>query len=212
MPSQVWVLDAGVGRERAEALLGSLAAREIRASLREVPGGFALLLDDPPADLPRPPEVIRASAIEVPTGSQVTRRRLLDTFAVGLSAAALGSGALLGALYATPPHERASGPDEMDVGSVAEIRAEGSRAFRFGREPCVVVAAGGAFHALSTVCPHLGCIVRWVPESQHLACPCHRASFDLEGNVREGPPPRPLTAYAVTVHGERVIVRRRTTA
>lgn len=100
----------------------------------------------------------------------------------------------------------------MDVGSVSEIEAQGSRVFRFGREPCVVVAAGGRFHALSTVCSHLGCIVQWVPRSQHLACPCHRASFDLEGNVREGPPPRPLTAYAVAVRNDRVVVRRRTTA
>ena len=62
------------------------------------------------------------------------------------------------------------------------------------------------------ICSHLGCIVQWVPRSQHLACPCHRASFDLEGNVREGPPPRPLTAYAVAVHNDRVVVRRRTSA
>lgn len=212
MPSQIWVLEGGVGRERAEALLGSLAAREVRASLREVPGGFALVVDDPPADLARPPEVVRRSTIEVPSGSQLTRRNFLDTFAVALSASAIATGVLLGGLYASPPHEREAEADELDVGSVSEIQAQGSRTFRFGRQPCVVIASGGKFHALSTVCSHLGCIVQWVPQSQHLACPCHRASFDLEGNVREGPPPRPLTAYAVTVHNDRVIVRRRTTA
>jgi cytochrome b6-f complex iron-sulfur subunit len=205
MPSQVWVLDPAVGRERAEALLGSLAAREIRASLREVPGGFALVLDDPPADLARPAEAIRSSTVEVPTGSQITRRHFLDTFAVALSASALGTGTVLAGLYASPPHERSADADEVDVGSVSEIAAAGSRTFRFGRQPCVVIAAGGTFHAL-------GCIVQWVPRSQHLACPCHRASFDLEGNVREGPPPRPLTAYSVAVHNDRVVVRRRTSA
>jgi cytochrome b6-f complex iron-sulfur subunit len=212
MPSQIWVLDPAVGRERAEALLGSLAAREVRASLREVPGGLALVLDDPPATLERPAEVIRSSTIEVPTGTDLTRRTFLDTFAVALSASALATGGILGALYASPPHGRAAEADEMDVGSVAEIEAAGSRTFRFGREPCVVVAAGGKFHALSTICSHLGCIVQWVPKSQHLACPCHKATFDLEGNVREGPPPRPLTAYTATVHDDRVIVRRRTSS
>jgi cytochrome b6-f complex iron-sulfur subunit len=212
MPSQIWVLDPEVGRERAEALLGSLAAREVRASLREVPGGLALVLEEPPEGLERPSEVVRASTIEVPSGNELTRRNFLDTFAVALSAAAIASGTVLGALYATPPHERHAETDELDVGSVTEIEAQGSRTFRFGREPCVVIAAGGKFHALSTVCSHLGCIVQWVPRSQHLACPCHRASFDLEGNVREGPPPRPLTAYTVTVHNDRVIVRRRTSA
>ncbi len=212
MPSQIWVLDPAVGREKAEALLGSLAARDVRASLREVPGGLALVVDDPPAGLERPPEVLRSSTVEVPTGSQVTRRHFLDTFAVSLSAGALATGTVLAGLYATPPREREAEADEVDVGSVSEIEAAGSRTFRFGRVPCVVIAAGGKFHALSTVCSHLGCIVQWVPRSQHLACPCHRASFDLEGNVREGPPPRPLAAYTATVHNDRVVVRRRTSA
>lgn len=212
MPSQIWVLDPKVGRERAVALLGSLAAREVRASLREVPGGLALVLDEAPEGIERPVEVIRSSTVEVPSGFEVTRRGFLDSFAVALSAGAITTGAVLAAFYATPPHERDPETDEVDVGSVAEIEAQGSRTFRFGREPCVVIAAGGKFHALSTICSHLGCIVQWVPKSQHLACPCHRASFDLEGNVREGPPPRPLTAFSVVVHDDRVVVRRRTSA
>jgi Rieske Fe-S protein len=27
-------------------------------------------------------------------------------------------------------------------------------------------------------------------------CPCHDASFDVEGAVLDGPPPRPLDRYA----------------
>ena len=210
MRSELWVLDPALGREQVESLLGALAARGTTASLRELPEGRVVLVPDPPADLERPAGVLRASSVEVPSASQVTRRSFLDAFAAGLAAATLGTGTVLAGLYAAPPPLRGDGVEEMDVGSVSEIEGKGSRLFRFGREPCIVVASGGKFHALSTVCSHLGCIVSWVPKSQQLACPCHRAAFDLEGNVLEGPPPRPLRTYLVTVRKDRVIVRRRT--
>jgi cytochrome b6-f complex iron-sulfur subunit len=149
--------------------------------------------------------------VDIPSSSAVTRRGFLDSFAAALAAGGAGTAAVLAGLYAAPPPPRPGDePEEMDVGSAAEIEALGARTFRFGREPCVVVAAGGRFHALSTVCSHLGCLVAWVPASRQLDCPCHRASFDLEGNVLQGPPPRPLRTFLVRVAGERVVVRRRT--
>ncbi len=210
MRSDIWVIDPSLSREQVEALLGSLAARGITAALREIPEGRVVVVPDPPPGLERPAGVLRASSLEVPTASQMTRRGFLDTFATGLAAATLGTGALYAGMFAAPPPLRSDGVEELDVGSVAEIEAKGSRLFRFGREPCIVVASSGKFHALSTVCTHLGCLVAWVPRSHQLACPCHRGSFDLEGNVIEGPPPRPLTTFPVAVQGDRVVVRRRT--
>ncbi|HKZ44312.1 MAG TPA: ubiquinol-cytochrome c reductase iron-sulfur subunit [Anaerolineales bacterium] len=48
---------------------------------------------------------------------------------------------------------------------------------------------------LSSRCTHLGCQVNWKEESNAFVCPCHDASFDREGNVISGPPPRPLDIY-----------------
>lgn len=210
MRAALWVLDPALTREQVQSLLGTLAERGLAATLREIPEGRVVLVPDAPEGIERPAGVIRGSTVEVPAGLEITRKTFLDNFAVGLAVAALGTGGLLAGLFATPPPPRRGEEEEVDVGSVAEIEAKGSRTFRFGREPCVVVAAGGKFHALSTVCTHLGCIVRWVPGSGTLECPCHRASFDLDGNRIEGPPPRPLRTFAVGVRDGRVIVRRRT--
>ena len=85
-----------------------------------------------------------------------------------------------------------------------------NKLFRFGRIPCIAIAHQGTIHALSTICSHLGCLVRWDAGTGTLACPCHRASFGLEGQVLEGPPPRPLESFLVQIVEDRVIVRRRT--
>jgi Rieske Fe-S protein len=48
----------------------------------------------------------------------------------------------------------------------------------------------------SNVCTHLSCRVRWDTEKEAYLCPCHAAEFDIEGNVKSGPPNRPLRLYA----------------
>jgi cytochrome b6-f complex iron-sulfur subunit len=48
------------------------------------------------------------------------------------------------------------------------------------------------FRALSAVCTHLGCITRFQPDRNIIACPCHGSQFTLAGEVVAGPAPRPL--------------------
>ncbi len=45
--------------------------------------------------------------------------------------------------------------------------------------------------AVSTVCPHLGCLVVRKDNGEYL-CPCHGSKFNTEGKVLTGPPPRGL--------------------
>ena len=61
---------------------------------------------------------------------------------------------------------------------------------------------------LSSRCTHLGCTVNWVAEANKFICPCHDASFSLEGEVLGGPPPAPLNRYSefkVDENGELLI-------
>lgn len=51
---------------------------------------------------------------------------------------------------------------------------------------------GGAYWAISAICTHLGCTVRWIPEANQYQCPCHGSIFGPEGKVLGGPAPRPL--------------------
>lgn len=65
---------------------------------------------------------------------------------------------------------------------------------------------GRDFIALSNVCTHLGCRVRWVGEQGGFFCPCHNAQFDITGEVLSGPPPRPLDRYEVKVENDHLFI------
>lgn len=45
----------------------------------------------------------------------------------------------------------------------------------------------GTVHAVSAVCPHLGCIVEWNSAEKSWDCPCHGARFNCEGEVLRAP-------------------------
>ena len=44
------------------------------------------------------------------------------------------------------------------------------------------------FVALSSVCPHLGCVVHWEAANNRFFCPCHNGVFDPTGKGVSGPP------------------------
>lgn len=60
--------------------------------------------------------------------------------------------------------------------------------------------------AMSNICTHLSCRVRWIDEQGQFFCPCHNAIFDKEGEVVAGPPPRPLDRYEVKVEDDQLYV------
>jgi Rieske Fe-S protein len=59
-------------------------------------------------------------------------------------------------------------------------------------------------YAISTVCTHLGCIVKPTPEGFN--CPCHGSKFDDDGAVLSGPAPSALPWLKVEMDGSTVLV------
>jgi Rieske Fe-S protein len=51
------------------------------------------------------------------------------------------------------------------------------------------------FHALSLICPHLGCTVELTKDG--FRCPCHGSRYDLQGHVKNGPSVKPLQALRI---------------
>lgn len=51
-------------------------------------------------------------------------------------------------------------------------------------------------YAVSTICTHLGCIVK--PTIAGFDCPCHGSKFAKDGSVQRGPAPKALPRLAVT--------------
>ena len=65
-----------------------------------------------------------------------------------------------------------------------------------------------SIYALQSVCTHLGCPPNWLAGEQKFKCPCHGSGFYIAGINFEGPAPRPLERFKVTV-GRRRPDRRR---
>jgi len=72
-----------------------------------------------------------------------------------------------------------------------------------GRSMAVFRQAGQVY-AISTVCTHLGCIVK--ATTTGFVCPCHGSEFEADGLVRKGPAPRPLDWLEVTTSGGALVV------
>ena len=60
--------------------------------------------------------------------------------------------------------------------------------------------------ALSEICPHARCGVRFDTPSQLLVCPCHGSEFKLTGAVVRGPAAKPLKLYASVIDAAGTLV------
>ncbi|MGB6132636.1 MAG: Rieske (2Fe-2S) protein [Acidobacteriaceae bacterium] len=62
--------------------------------------------------------------------------------------------------------------------------------------PCYVRRTGTSnFQVFAINCAHLGCPVRWFPQSQLFMCPCHGGVYYADGSRASGPPERGLFTY-----------------
>src|ERR1700676_3376868 len=66
---------------------------------------------------------------------------------------------------------------------------------------------GQQFQIFAINCAHLGCPVRWFPQSGLFMCPCHGGAYYQDGSRASGPPERGLFEYPhkvqnglVTIH------------
>src|SRR5258707_173532 len=74
--------------------------------------------------------------------------------------------------------------------------------------PCWVRNVDGEkFQIFAINCAHLGCPVRWFPQSGLFMCPCHGGVYYSDGSRASGPPERGLFEYPhkvdnglVTIH------------
>jgi Rieske Fe-S protein len=65
-----------------------------------------------------------------------------------------------------------------------------------GNIPCWVRrVAADKFQVFAINCTHLGCPVRWFPQSGLFLCPCHGGAYYADGARASGPPPRGLFEY-----------------
>jgi menaquinol-cytochrome c reductase iron-sulfur subunit len=153
-------------------------------------------------------------------GLSIGRRRFLTWLSVSL-------GGIATALLAVPvlsfildpyfgkkkQYWRAVGPvDKFIVGSTTEVSYANASSTPWEDGFAKTAAwlqrrSENEFVAFSINCAHLGCPVRWMPDSELFMCPCHGGVYYKDGSVAAGPPPRGLTRYPVRVKNGQVEIQ-----
>jgi Rieske Fe-S protein len=151
----------------------------------------------------------------------ITRRKLLAR-SVGVMSAAITAGIGVPAVFyvAGPSGEQQETQEWIRLGSASSVEPgeptlmKATIERRSGyltnvEELSVFVTTdnGVDFVALSNVCTHLGCRVRWVQDQDGFFCPCHNAVFNPDGSVGTGPPPRPLDQFETKVEDGQIYIR-----
>jgi Rieske Fe-S protein len=78
--------------------------------------------------------------------------------------------------------------------------------------PAYLIRRGGSLRMLSAMCTHAGCLVTWQKQRSLFVCPCHGGTYDGQGAVLSGPPPRPLDQLPITVENGTVYLGAETPA
>lgn len=67
--------------------------------------------------------------------------------------------------------------------------------------------AGDQFQVFAVNCAHLGCPVRWFPQSGLFMCPCHGGVYYRDGSRASGPPLRGLFQYPYKVQDGQITIQ-----
>lgn len=103
-----------------------------------------------------------------------------------------------------PSADRAGGEGRIGI-PMEEMLVGQSRVVLVRGEPVLVIREANKVAAVSAVCTHMSCVVKYQGAGV-ISCPCHAAAFDLNGNVMGGPAPRPLPSYPVRIEGQNIVV------
>ena len=112
--------------------------------------------------------------------------------------------------YVLPPQQAEAGQKRVAAGKVKDLSPNSGKIFKFGSTPAMLIdTAEGQFLAFSAVCTHLNCTVQYQEARREIWCACHNGTYDLEGRVVSGPPPKPLEEMAVKIRGDEVVISKR---
>jgi menaquinol-cytochrome c reductase iron-sulfur subunit len=145
-----------------------------------------------------------------------------------MKAAIVGIGGLIGASIGLPaigyivgPALKQAADSWVRLGSVSKVELNEPTLFKATVETqtgwidtqeevsaYVLTENGNDFVAISNICTHLGCRVRWIAEEGKFFCPCHNGVFGRDGSVISGPPPRPLDRFETKVEDGTLYIKR----
>ena len=152
---------------------------------------------------PTPPPVPVKPVVPVKKAEVLSspgRRQFLSWFTIAWVSFSVATGGALtlclrflfpNVLFEPKSTFKAGMPDEYEVGVVDERWKD-----KYG---VWIIRVAEGLYALSTICTHLGCTPNWLGGEQKFKCPCHGSGFFKTGINFEGPAPRPLERYKISL-------------
>lgn len=95
-------------------------------------------------------------------------------------------------LFLPPSTFKAGSPSDYSVSEVSEKYKQDERVW--------IIREEQGIYALFAKCTHLGCTPRWLAAEDKFKCPCHGSGFYKSGMNFEGPAPRPLDRFGVSLN------------
>ncbi|MCZ6792386.1 MAG: ubiquinol-cytochrome c reductase iron-sulfur subunit [Planctomycetota bacterium] len=96
-------------------------------------------------------------------------------------------------LFEPPTKFKIGYPDEFVASSAGEVSE------KYKTRGIWVIRTLAGFDVLSPTCTHLGCTPNWLATESKFKCPCHGSGFYTSGINFEGPAPRPLERFKVSL-------------
>jgi cytochrome b6-f complex iron-sulfur subunit len=159
----------------------------------------------PPAKPALPPKPATPAKTPAKTGKS-RRFFLLEWINIGWTTMTLAIlGMVLGTVRFLFPNVLSEPPSKVKAGFPDQYE-EDKVVDRFKDQNFWIVKHGGILYALSTTCTHLGCTPNWLEREEKFKCPCHGSGFKITGVNFEGPAPRPLERWAISIGEDGQIV------
>ena len=81
-----------------------------------------------------------------------------------------------------------------ELHELAELASDEGKIVSFKDEKIAIYKdKNGGIHALSPICTHVGCEVKWNNAELTWDCPCHGARYSYDGRMLNGPATKNLT-------------------
>lgn len=196
---------------RKSAKPGPMTKAEAAALAKPTEPAGKKKLDVPP--MPPKPDYARPRPAPAQAADAATRRSFISAAAGMLFGSSLAIGFtslaathlmwLLGTARFMFPNILIEPPTRFKVGfpdALAPGQVETKYIAQFGVWVVKYEVEGQPMvYALKSVCTHLGCTPNWLEAEQKFKCPCHGSGFYKDGVNFEGPAPRPLERYAISL-------------
>ncbi|MDP2967886.1 MAG: Rieske (2Fe-2S) protein [Deltaproteobacteria bacterium] len=134
----------------------------------------------------------------------ISRRKLISYAWIGAAAVVIGELIVGTFAFLWPRKTQGKGEKLFIAGKVNDFKV--GEVVYFRKEKTFILRLEGGFMAFSAICPHLSCMVNWNETLKKFECPCHGAKFNRNGEVLEGPPPRPLDLYKLQIVEEKLVI------